>query len=70
MNIPNWWPHGADENPPGLETRVKALETKVDGMYESMTDWVGRIRALEIQQSFTKAIGRPVRQKKSGKLKP
>lgn len=52
MNIPNWWPHGADERHPELDARVKALETKVEGMYESMIDWVGRIKALELQQMF------------------
>lgn len=52
MNIPSWWPHGVDEQKPDLEARVKALETKVDGMYESMIDWVGRIKALELQQMF------------------
>lgn len=49
MNIPSWWPHGADEKHPELDTRVKALETKVEGIYESMIDWVGRIKAIETQ---------------------
>lgn len=58
MNIPSWWPHGVDEQKPDLEARVKALETKVDGMYESMIDWVGRTKALETQLLWEKSVKR------------
>lgn len=65
MNIPNWWPHGVDEKPPDLDARIKALETKVEGMYESMIDWVGRVKAIETQllwaKSAKKATARKIR---------